>query len=37
MGNWKEYRLGDIVEINKRSLGKDFNYKTIEYIDWKNH
>lgn len=30
---WKVVNLGDVVEINKRSISKDFPFKEIEYID----
>lgn len=33
MSEWKEYKLGDLVEVNERSIGRNFNYTSIEYID----
>jgi type I restriction enzyme S subunit len=31
--NWKTYRLGDLIEINKYSIDKNYSHTTIEYID----
>jgi len=31
--NWKTYKLGDLIEINKRSINRDFLFEEIEYID----
>jgi type I restriction enzyme S subunit len=33
MTNWKEYKLGDLVAVNERSIGRNFDIKNIEYID----
>ncbi len=33
MSEWKEYKLGDLVDINKHSLGKDFAFEEVEYLD----
>lgn len=33
MSEWKEYKLGDLVVVNERSIGKNFNFNQIEYID----
>jgi restriction endonuclease S subunit len=33
MSEWKEYKLGDLVSVNERSIGKGFDYSIIEYID----
>lgn len=33
MNNWKEYKLGDLVAINERSIGKNYRYERVEYID----
>jgi len=33
MTNWKEYKLGELVAVNERSIGRNFEYKSIEYID----
>ena len=33
MTNWKEYKLGELVAVNERSIGRNFEFKTIEYID----
>ena len=30
---WEKVKLGDVVEINKKSIDKNFLYKEIEYID----
>jgi type I restriction enzyme, S subunit len=30
---WKTYKLGELVDINKKSITKDFGYKSIEYVD----
>ena len=32
-GEWKKVKLGDLVEINKSSIGRDFPFDEIEYID----
>jgi len=33
MTDWPEFRLGDLVLINYRSIDKDYPYKQIEYLD----
>jgi type I restriction enzyme S subunit len=33
MSEWKEYRLGDLVYINKHSIDKNYPHKIIEYLD----
>jgi type I restriction enzyme S subunit len=33
MSEWKEYNLGEVAEINKRSIGKNYPFQNIEYID----
>lgn len=33
MRDWKEFKLGDLVSVNERSIGRNFNYNLIEYID----
>ena len=33
MTNSKEYKLGDLVAVNERSIGRNFDVKSIEYID----
>jgi type I restriction enzyme, S subunit len=33
MTNWKEYKLGELVAVNERSIGRNFEFKSIEYID----
>jgi len=33
MSEWKKYKLGDLIEINKSSISKNFNFDEIEYID----
>lgn len=33
MTKWKEYKLGELVAINERSIGRNFEFKAIEYID----
>jgi hypothetical protein len=33
MNEWKAYKLGDLVSINERSIGKGFAHSIIEYID----
>lgn len=30
---WNTYRLGDLIEVNKKSISKNFEYDTIEYFD----
>ncbi len=33
MSEWKTYRLGDLIEVNKNSINKNFKYDVIEYLD----
>lgn len=33
MSDWKEYKLGELVAVNERSIGRNFNFEEIEYID----
>ncbi|MBI5634659.1 MAG: restriction endonuclease subunit S [Nitrospirae bacterium] len=33
MSEWKEYRLGELVSINARSIDRYYPYKNIEYLD----
>ncbi len=33
MGEWKECNLGDVVSTNKESIGKNYPYHTILYLD----
>lgn len=33
MKNWKTYKLGELIEINKNSITKDFRFDIIEYLD----
>lgn len=33
MSEWKTYKLGDLVEINKNSINKNYSFKEIEYLD----
>jgi len=33
MTDWKEVKIKDICLINKKSIGKNFPYKVIEYLD----
>ncbi len=30
---WKEVKLGEVVEINNKSIGKDYVHKEIQYLD----
>ncbi|HZY37344.1 MAG TPA: restriction endonuclease subunit S [Mucilaginibacter sp.] len=31
--NWKTYKLGNLIQVNKKSINKDFPFDTINYID----
>lgn len=31
--DWEEVRLGDVVELNRASIDKDYTHKIIEYLD----
>jgi type I restriction enzyme S subunit len=33
MSEWKEYKLGELVTVNERSIGRNFKFQSIEYID----
>jgi type I restriction enzyme S subunit len=33
MSEWKEYKLGKIVRLNKESIDKKYSYQTILYLD----
>lgn len=33
MGEWKEYKLGDLISINANSIDKNYPHKKIEYLD----
>lgn len=33
MSEWKEYKLGELVTVNERSIGRNFMYEMVEYID----
>ncbi len=33
MSDWKEYKLKELVVVNERSIGRNFNFEEIEYID----
>ncbi len=33
MTEWKEYKLGELVQTNKRSINADYPFKEIEYLD----
>jgi type I restriction enzyme S subunit len=33
MIEWKEYRLGDFIQTNKQSIGKDYPHSRILYLD----
>ena len=33
MSEWKEYKLGDLIETNKKSIGKNYPYSRILYLD----
>jgi len=33
MSEWKTYKLGDLIEINKNSINKDYSFDEIEYLD----
>ena len=30
---WKKYKLGDVVEINKKTIDKTYKHNVIEYLD----
>lgn len=33
MNDWKTYKLGDLIVVNKFSITKDYSFDEIEYID----
>lgn len=33
MSEWKEYKLGNLIETNKKSIGKNYPYSRILYLD----
>ncbi|MBI4688208.1 MAG: restriction endonuclease subunit S [Nitrospirae bacterium] len=33
MGEWKEYRLGELISINAKSIDRNYPHKQIEYLD----
>ena len=33
MSEWKTYKLGELVEINKNSINKNYSFEEIEYLD----
>ncbi len=33
MNEWKTYKLGELVEINKNSINKNYSFEEIEYLD----
>jgi type I restriction enzyme S subunit len=33
MSEWKKYRLGNLVDINRSSIDKNYSHEIIEYID----
>ena len=33
MSEWKEYKLGELVQTNKRGINSDYPYEEIEYLD----
>jgi type I restriction enzyme S subunit len=33
MKEWKEYKLGDLIQTNCNSIGRDFNFSKILYLD----
>lgn len=33
MSEWKEYKLGELVQTNKRSINSDYPYEEIAYLD----
>lgn len=33
MSEWKEYKLRELVQTNKRSINSDYPYEEIEYLD----
>ena len=33
MSEWKEFRLGDLIKTNENSIGRNYSYKRIKYLD----
>lgn len=33
MTEWKDYKLGELIETNAKSIGKDYPYSKILYLD----
>lgn len=33
MSEWKEYKLGEVVKSNAKSIGKDYSHNIIQYLD----
>jgi type I restriction enzyme S subunit len=33
MSEWKEYKLGELVQTNKKSINSDYPFEEIEYLD----
>ena len=33
MSEWKEYRLGDLIMMNQQSIGRNYAFNTIQYLD----
>ena len=33
MGEWKEYKLGELISVNAKSIDRNYPHKVIEYLD----
>ncbi len=33
MGEWKEYKLGELISINAKSIDRNYPYRQIDYLD----
>ncbi|MDD4604555.1 MAG: restriction endonuclease subunit S [Bacteroidales bacterium] len=33
MSEWKEYKLGNLIEINQQSIGRNYAFNKIQYLD----
>lgn len=33
MGEWKEYKLGELISVNAKSIDRNYPHKAIEYLD----
>lgn len=33
MSEWKEYKFGEVVKSNAKSIGKDYSHNIIQYLD----